>query len=219
MRKTIYIILSCFLIFSFVGCGKEEPDIIVEESEIQEIKPEPLIEKKIPTVMLNGINYYETNRIINTVEGTTGKIKSFVSEDLFPNENEQSNFGVGYEYQVKDTDFAYIKINDTWHIFCSSEDPEETITFQDRTFLKKELSSQTLEWLEKYNKLTEEEQLATDSIPAELIDEVIFEVKDADMEEDAGEMQEESESIEDAPVTETEEENPSENIDDTTENN
>ena len=203
MKKCIYIILFSSLIFSLVGCGnkqnEEESSVIVEESNIEEIEPSSTLKEEIRTIRLNGIDYYDTNRTISIIEATenviTGEIRSFVSKDKFPEENEQSNFGVGYKYQIKDKDFAYVNSADTWHIFCSCEDAEAIITFHDRTFMKKELSSDTLEWLEKYNELSEEEQLATDSIPAELIDEVIFDVEEAEI-ENTGEQQKTSESDE-----------------------
>lgn len=48
------------------------------------------------------------------------------------------------------------------------EVPEETISFHDKTFNKSDLSEETIEWLEKYNSLSEEEQLAISGIPADL---------------------------------------------------
>ena len=44
----------------------------------------------------------------------------------------------------------------------------DTITFHDQVFNKSDLSQETIEWLEKYNTLTEEEQLAISGIPADL---------------------------------------------------
>lgn len=48
------------------------------------------------------------------------------------------------------------------------EESEETILFHDKMFNKSDLSQETIEWLEKYNVLSEEEQLAISSIPADL---------------------------------------------------
>jgi len=44
----------------------------------------------------------------------------------------------------------------------------ETITFHDKTFNKADLSQETIEWLEKYNELSETEQLSISSIPSDL---------------------------------------------------
>lgn len=52
---------------------------------------------------------------------------------------------------------------------CSnSADETETISFHDKTFNKADLSADTIEWLEKYNELSEDEQLAISSIPSDL---------------------------------------------------
>ena len=54
-------------------------------------------------------------------------------------------------------------------VACSnSRDGNETVTFHDKTFNKVDLSEETLEWLEHYNTLSSEEQLAISSIPADL---------------------------------------------------
>ena len=47
---------------------------------------------------------------------------------------------------------------------------EETIQFHDKTFSVSELSQETVEWLEWYNSLSEEEQLKTSYVPSELLD-------------------------------------------------
>lgn len=44
----------------------------------------------------------------------------------------------------------------------------EVIVFHDKVFHKSDLSEETIEWLENYNSLSEEEQLAISSVPAEL---------------------------------------------------
>ena len=49
-------------------------------------------------------------------------------------------------------------------------DEGETIVFHDKVFIRSDLSKETIEWLENYNSLSEEEQLSISSIPAELYD-------------------------------------------------
>ena len=44
----------------------------------------------------------------------------------------------------------------------------ETVSFHDKTFNKSDLSAETLEWLEHYNTLSPEEQLAISRIPNDL---------------------------------------------------
>ena len=50
----------------------------------------------------------------------------------------------------------------------ASVDGVETVMFNNTEYNKKDLSEETLQWLEWYNGLTSEEQLAVDSFPAEL---------------------------------------------------
>lgn len=72
-------------------------------------------------------------------------------------------FGVYEEYaeekQYENKVYAY-------HVELSSE--TKTVSFHDKTFNKADLSEETLEWLEWYNSLTQQEQLSISSIPSEL---------------------------------------------------
>jgi len=54
-------------------------------------------------------------------------------------------------------------------LFGCSNIKKETVIFNKQTFDKADLSQEILEWLEWYNELTEEEQLAIDYIPADLL--------------------------------------------------
>lgn len=47
-------------------------------------------------------------------------------------------------------------------------DETETVSFYDKTFNKSALSTETIEWLEWYNGLTETEQLSISYIPSDL---------------------------------------------------
>lgn len=72
-------------------------------------------------------------------------------------------FGVYEEYaeekEYENKVYAY-------HVELSSEN--ETVSFHDKTFNKADLSEETLEWIERYNALSPEEQLAISSIPEDL---------------------------------------------------
>lgn len=52
-------------------------------------------------------------------------------------------------------------------IGCASK--QETIRFHDRTFVRAELSEETVRWLERYNGLSEKEQMSIDYVPPELL--------------------------------------------------
>ena len=47
-------------------------------------------------------------------------------------------------------------------------DKNDTIQFNDKVFIKSDLSKETIEWIEKYNKLSKAEQLSISSMPADL---------------------------------------------------
>ena len=73
-------------------------------------------------------------------------------------------------------------------VFAQGEDTtvsENTVQFQGEEFDRSELSQETLEWLDWYNGLSEEEQLSVSSVPAELWDGTTPTVTDAAAEQDA----------------------------------
>ena len=48
------------------------------------------------------------------------------------------------------------------------DDGADTIRFHDKVINRADLSQETIQWLERYNELTEEEQLSISYIPAEI---------------------------------------------------
>lgn len=62
---------------------------------------------------------------------------------------------------------------------------DETVQFHGETFSVSELSQETVEWLDWYNSLSEEEQAAVSSVPDELWDDEVSETADASADEDA----------------------------------
>ena len=135
----------------------------------------------IPMVMVNGELYLDTGYKSASVKkcGTMdGEITSEIAGNKQPTEDNQSNFGTGYGYQYGTREGTIeIYMNNQWFIFATEDvrnqipffaDEEETILVHDKVFHKSDLSDETIEWLENYNSLSEEEQLAISSIPAEL---------------------------------------------------
>ena len=73
-------------------------------------------------------------------------------------------------------------------VFAQGEDTtvsENTVQFQGEEFDRSELSQETIEWLDWYNGLSEEEQLSVSSVPDELWDGTTPTVTDAAAEQDA----------------------------------
>ena len=75
---------------------------------------------RIPMVMVDGALYYDTGR--ESKEGLRcgvmdGKITSSVDAAEIPKDNDQSNFGSGYEYQYATEDSLIINIDARWFVF------------------------------------------------------------------------------------------------------
>ncbi len=155
--------------------GTSSPNVSIQENEESEQWD------LIPMVMVNGELYMATgyeatsDRKCGTMDG---EITSTVDGSKQPTQNNESNFGTGYGYQYGSQEGTIeIYMNDKWWIYATEEarqqiqfqtDETETITFHDKTFLKSDLSEETIEWLEWYNSLPEEEQLAISGIPSDL---------------------------------------------------
>lgn len=137
----------------------------------------------IPMVMVNGELYLDTGHKSSKIERTDHfdeEITSEVDGSKQPTEDDQSNFGTGFGYQYGSQEgLIEIYMNDKWWVFATEKalassqmmietSDSDTITFHDKTFNKSDLSQENIEWLEKYNSLSEDEQLAISSIPAEL---------------------------------------------------
>lgn len=139
---------------------------------------------KILMVMVNGRLYYDTGKE-STIEGRCGvmdgKITSNVEDSEIPTEDNQSNFGTGFEYQYGDDDTIEIFMNKKWIVFEHREDTGNQVRFGDHIVDADKLSKETLEWLAWYNSLPEEDQLAVNYIPPDLYDEFGFaETEDAE---------------------------------------
>lgn len=98
-----------------------------------------------------------------------GEIESKVSSSQEPKENLQANDDiVGAEVYQYENDIV-VQINGEYFLYMNRANVEnEAVEFNGRLFNKSDLTKETLEWLEWYNSLPLEEQLAVSSIPNEL---------------------------------------------------
>lgn len=71
---------------------------------------------------------------------------------------------VSYSSKILETYPA--RLNNVFSIKVIEE--ADTVSFHDKTFNKADLSAETLEWLEKYNAMSEDEKLAISYIPEDL---------------------------------------------------
>ena len=128
----------------------------------------------IPMVMVGGRLYYDTGRE-NTLETRCGlpdgTIDSTVEGSEIPTQDNQSNFGAGFDYQYgADDDTLEIFIDGKWMVFEHREGTGRQVRFGDKMVDEGALSEETLEWLEWFNSLSETEQLAISSIPQDLLE-------------------------------------------------
>ncbi len=81
----------------------------------------------IPMVMVKDKLYYDTGKE-STLDGRCGvmdgKITSTVDGSEVPTQNDQSNFGTGFEYQYGSDDTIEIFMNEKWIIFEQRDDIE-----------------------------------------------------------------------------------------------
>ena len=79
----------------------------------------------IPMVMVNNKLYYDTGKE-STLDGRCGvmdgKIISTVDGSEIPTQNDQSNFGTGFEYQYGSDDTIEIFMNEKWIVFEQRDD-------------------------------------------------------------------------------------------------
>lgn len=82
---------------------------------------------RIPMVRVNGKLYYDTGRE-STVSGRCGnmdgEITSTVDGTEIPTEDNQSNFGSGFDYQYGSDDTIEVYMNEKWFVFEYREESE-----------------------------------------------------------------------------------------------
>ena len=111
------------------GFGSE-----VIDSEVEEVPPDPNLveaENLMPEepelvgrmVMVDGTLYQQTYIVSHTLRCGVldGEITSTVEAGEKPTENDQSNFGTGYEYQRGPKGTIQINMDDKWWIFAEEE--------------------------------------------------------------------------------------------------
>lgn len=105
---------------------KFSPAQATSESAGKEIKdPDAVVWDRIPMVMIEGNLYLDTGKE-SDIDGRCGvmdgEITSTVEASEIPTQNNQSNFGKGYEYQHVDKNSIDIFMNEKWMRFEKEED-------------------------------------------------------------------------------------------------
>ena len=122
MKYKKYVVIFAVVAGVFlISCGSNEH---VKVRSVQEAETEEPSQNDL-AVMIGGVLYYNTGE--EDEEGgqcgtMDGSITSSVSAGLLPAENDQSNFGDGYGYQLGREAGTYeIYIDGRWMIFSKDE--------------------------------------------------------------------------------------------------
>lgn len=125
MKKIILIAIMILL----ASCNKEDPNVEkensseIEKTETFEPGTEPEVEPAevalIPMVKVDGKIYTGTGYVnsMATCGTADGKILTSVKASESPLNDDESNFGTGYEYQFWEGPYINIMIDDKWQIF------------------------------------------------------------------------------------------------------
>lgn len=123
MKKISFFVYMITTIFLFISCSKiYDNNIQVNTKENNEYSYENFDKENLKQlVMVNEELYYNTEKE-NTMPmkcGTMdGEIISMVNQGEMPKENNQSNFGKGYGYQIGSQDTQILlNIDNKWIVF------------------------------------------------------------------------------------------------------
>lgn len=125
MKK--YILILAAIMFLTVGCGKQNPNENVKAENNSANSNETKAYPK--AVKVSGVVYKDTGYLNGMVTcGTAdGEIKTAVSENEMPTNDDESNFGTGYGYQVWEEGYINVQIDKKWILFKDIELKDEDI--------------------------------------------------------------------------------------------
>lgn len=174
MRKN-RLYLPVLLALAVCGCGAEAEPLDAGMEEMPETPGKPLM------VMVEGTVYCDTGRRSEAARCgmMDGEITSEVERSEEPEEDNQSNFGTGFGYQYGADGTIEVLYEDEWCIF---ERRDELVWYEGQVLSRSEVSDETVEWLEWYDSLTREEQLAVSAVPQEFAELMTTGAEDAEAE-------------------------------------
>lgn len=189
MKKLVGLIAALVCILGMTGCQKT-----VDASTVYEF-PEPTIQiegsfcsQGIERTFVIGPEEYDPDYVYSEpVIGWFNGLELRECEEPQPAEGEDRyDFSPdgrpGFSYVDRGSE-AFLIVDDKWYKVTNPSDPpleweedgkiEETVSqvrFGDKWIDEVNLSEETLEWLDWYNRLPQEDQLAVSAIPADLLD-------------------------------------------------
>lgn len=167
-RKFLVLLFLTTAAVSVAGCGVSEKETTDSTTGTQ---ADSLQTTEAPThmVLINDIYYYDANRTVFSIpDHTDGTIQSVTaSQDTRPQKNKEANFDcLGASYCILADGAAAVQTDETsgtYELFLA----DDTVEFQGVFKKKKELSSDTLKWLNFYYSLSEADRNALSMIPSE----------------------------------------------------
>lgn len=143
MKKVIYLLVLC-MVLGLTGCGRAQENgknmsenvstetKNEENSEVAQNRQTADTETYPPCVMVDGIIYKDTG-YVSSMPGCgnmDGEITSTVDETDLPEENNQSNFGSGYQYQRSSEGQLIVVIDGNRIIFRDIEKNDTSIPME-----------------------------------------------------------------------------------------
>ena len=127
MKKMLSLVLAFTCLLGMVGCSQMQQDAVAGSTEAADIIVATDNVKWLvsPSIMVDGTLYCETDFPCEGVSADTppdGEITSEVPEYETPTQNNQSNFGTGfnYWYGAEDGTVELLR-NDKWYLFATNE--------------------------------------------------------------------------------------------------
>ena len=155
MRKYIALVLALTCVLCLIGCSTKD-EVIEKQSEFE------------ATVLEVTDHYLLVEPIEGSIElNSSDEIKVGLQDKTsWPIPQVGEMVRVVYDWLIQETDPA--RIPNPYRVEIIISDENDTIQFHDKVVSKSDLSQETIEWLEKYNELSETEQLSISSIPSDL---------------------------------------------------
>ena len=186
MKRWILLILAMACII-LIGCGQSEPENLQQgDNNMQYFFSGKVTEAEDEYLRIE-INDIGNSNLLegDTVEVSTDVVAAKGCPEFTVGEYARVALARNIEDStVRLEALSVYKIDETGAILSGEVSTEnEVIEFHGQSFNKSDLTEETLEWLEWYNSLSQEEKLAVSSIPADLYTRDDVGTSDSDAEE------------------------------------
>lgn len=110
MKKAIAIFMAAVLAMGLTACGETTLPLTEEHD------PDPVHASGVRYIMVDGELYYDTDRVIDELRCGVmdGEITETVAPNEVPEEDDCSNFGTGYKYQIAGYYSIDVVIDGNW---------------------------------------------------------------------------------------------------------